>query len=52
MKIWHVVYERIDDLHVVEGEIIALIHQYVRDDDRQSELREFSAWAPALIVKN
>lgn len=51
MKIWHVVYERIDDLRVEDGEIIAQIHQYVRDDDRQNKIREFSAWAPVLTVE-
>lgn len=50
-NIWHVCYERIISLRVEDGEVIALVHQYVRDDDGHSELREFSSWAPVLVVK-
>ena len=51
MKTWKVVYEKIEDLKVENGQIVAEVRQLVRDDDRQHDLREFTSWAPALIVE-
>lgn len=51
MKMWNVVYEKVEDVKVENGEIVALIRQFVRDEDRQSEVREFYGWAPVLTVE-
>lgn len=51
MKIWNVVYEKIETLTVEDGKIKATVKQLVRDDDRQHELREFTSWAPVLTVE-
>ena len=51
MKIWNVVYEKIETVKVEDDRIAAKVTQYVRDNERQGEVREFTAWAPVLKVE-